>query len=225
MYSFLKIHRNPYKKIGWIVFGGILAVFGIVCVQAFYFFCIMRENPSPIRAQAIIVFNGSLPRVKAAYSLANQNLAENLVISPASTKNLEKYDKQYRRSETLKHIVEPKARTTFENALLCSEIIKRKGWKNIILVTHSQHMPRSYFLLRCMLLGQGVRIQRYQATQNYLPGIELTRTIEIKIFYNEMLDTWGSMGEWGVYKIRGAPARKGQSRPAMAAAFKSDYRI
>ncbi|ACL03032.1 protein of unknown function DUF218 [Desulfatibacillum aliphaticivorans] len=155
------------------------------------------------------MFSGAVSRVEATYGLAKEGLAESLVISPATEQSLRFYKNRYGLPDSVNQVLEPKARTTFENALLCGEIIKREGWNNVILVTHEHHMPRSYFLLRWVLLGEGVEIQRYGVPLRSIEGREVSTTIDLKIMYNEMVDLWGSLGEWVLYKIRGRLPDKG----------------
>ncbi|MBI9077594.1 MAG: YdcF family protein [Desulfatibacillum sp.] len=117
-------------------------------------------------------------------------------------RRLEKYDKRYGLPDTVRHALEPKDRTTFEKTLLCGELVQWKGWEKVILVTHDRHMPRSYFLHRCLLQGLRVEIQRHKAAYGGLSGKGLSCSTRMKIFNNEMIDMWGSLGEWAEYKIR-----------------------
>ncbi len=55
-------------------------------------------------------------------------------------------------------VIEPEARTTFENALLTGDIIQKEGFKKVLLVTSSYHMPRSLLLLKLKLNGSGTEI-------------------------------------------------------------------
>lgn len=44
--------------------------------------------------------------------------------------------------------MQPKSQNTYEDALFCSQILKEKGIKRILLVTSAQHMPRSVALFQ-----------------------------------------------------------------------------
>ena len=98
-----------------------------------------------------------------------KNNASIVVISPADDSMIKAYEKRY---EPLKatYILENSARTTFENAYLISKIISAYRLRSITLVTSDYHMPRSYLLLRLMLLGKGVTVQRLAAKSPYLAG-------------------------------------------------------
>ena len=146
-------------------------------------------------ADAIAVFSGSNARVKAGYELANKGLASYLITSPASDKQLIQYKRKYHSSPTIRIILEDRARTTFENALYVSKIIRQRQLKNIILVTHSNHMPRSYLLLRLMTLFSGIEIQTYKVPLTGPNSTPLSFTTWCKLFHNEMVEFWGSMGE------------------------------
>jgi len=64
-------------------------------------------------------------------------------------------------------------------------------------------MPRSYLLLKLMLLGKGVNIQRITVKSPYLAGSSWPRSeTALKVTYNEMVKVWGSLGELLVYVIR-----------------------
>ncbi|MBI9074490.1 MAG: YdcF family protein [Desulfatibacillum sp.] len=159
-------------------------------------------------ADAVVVFDGSRSRVIAGYELVNQGLGESLVVSPASAMQLARYDAAFGLPEGVEHLVEDKARTTFENALLTSRIIIDHGWEKVILITHRYHMPRSYFFLRIILAGHGVDIKRYTVEPGTRNGRKLSRFSRMKIYYNEMIDMWGSLGEWAVYIVRGHLPKK-----------------
>ncbi len=44
--------------------------------------------------------------------------------------------------------LQPKSENTYEDALFCSQILKEKGIRRVLLVTSAQHMPRSVALFR-----------------------------------------------------------------------------
>ncbi len=99
--------------------------------------------------------------------------------------------------------MENKARTTFENAYSVSKIISEYRLQSVTFVTSDYHMPRSYLLLKLMLLGKGVTVQRLVAKSPYLDGSSWPRSEKaLKVTYNEMVKVWGSLGELLVYVIR-----------------------
>lgn len=52
-------------------------------------------------------------------------------------------------------VVEDRARNTFENALYTGLIIRRRGWRRVIVVTDGFHLPRSLFVFRRL----GLRVE------------------------------------------------------------------
>ena len=155
--------------------------------------------PSDERQQpeAIVVFAGEAGRIKEGFQRADKN--QKLIVSPANEIQFAKYQHRYHSNEPVVPIIESKARTTFENALYCSKIIKENNFRDICLVTSAYHMPRSYILTRLMLIGSKVKIHRIPIKS---PRIN-SKTKRIKMQYNEMVKLWGSLGEMLYYLIRG----------------------
>jgi hypothetical protein len=128
-----------------------------------------------------------------------------LIISPADEARLAQLMRKYApHHPQFSHLVEPAARTTFENTILTAALIRRHKITSVLLVTDRFHMPRSYFLLRMALAGSGVKVlpspvpgQRFAA----LP----TRwsTVQIKQVHNEMVEFWGSLLEMARYAWSG----------------------
>jgi uncharacterized SAM-binding protein YcdF (DUF218 family) len=149
------------------------------------YFCWILFSPNHIEeSDVVVVFTGTQDRIKKGYELSNAGYATYLMISWANPVMLKDYDREYGLEKGIEHLVEDKAHTTFENALFTARIIKDRGFKSAILVTSSYHMPRSYFLLRLMLLGSSVKIYRY--------GL---RSEKEGYLLDEMVRFWGSLGE------------------------------
>lgn len=56
-------------------------------------------------------------------------------------------------------VVEDRARNTFENAVYSGRIMRERGWRRVIVVTDSYHMPRALYVFRRLGLtvsGEGV---------------------------------------------------------------------
>ena len=136
--------------------------------------------------------------------MADQAYAPALVISPADDRRLEAYDRLYRPSRLFAKLSEEKARTTFENALYTANIVKRNGFKSLILITSWDHMPRSYLLLKMMLMGCGTHIYPHAvATGAIDQGNWYRHVLGWKMVYNEMVETWGSLLECVGYRATG----------------------
>ena len=164
----------------------------IVFLEVGYFYWVLQKKETPKRADAIVVFAGSDDRVKAGFDLVKSGLADFLVISPASEKQLKKYEHKNGNLFETRYIIENKAGTTFENAIYTRKIIEKHNLKSIILLTSSYHFPRSYLLLKTTLFGKNTRIQLYGVGKS-----------NFKQIYSEMIKLWASLGEFGYYGLTG----------------------
>ena len=182
-----------------------LVSFGLLLVaQGVFFLHILQEKPVIVAADIVVAFEGRLGRAREAYALADQEYAPALVISPANDQRLATYDRQFRPGRSFVKLHEEKARTTFENALYTADIIKHKGFKSVILVTSWDHMPRSYLLLRLMLMSSGSRIYPHTVATGAITQRNWYRhTLGWKMVYNEMVETWGSLLECARYRTTG----------------------
>ena len=167
-------------------------------------------NDTPLeRADVIITLRGSEARVTAGYGLVTQGLANSLIVSPASKDRCNGYTAKYQVPSDMQQIIEDRARTTFENALYTSQLIKNNSFTSAILVTSSYHMPRYTLLLRLLLIGTPIAIQTHGVPVGSLNSANWVRsTLGVKLMYNEMIDFWGSIGEFVYYRLTGhVPAR------------------
>ena len=113
------------------------------------------------------------------------------MLSPATDTFQRQCDRKYGLKDTVAHIPEDQATTTFENALYISRIIKANQYKTVILVTSDYHMPRSLALLRLFLAGTGVRIHAHLVYGS--SGAVAVNATLLKLVYNEMVEFWGSL--------------------------------
>ena len=168
-----------------------LTVVLVLLIEGIYFFKILHSEPAITKTDAIVVFNGSKERIEVGCKLARLGYAPYLIISPADSKKISAYQRKYTLPLSVNIIKEDKARTTFENALYCSRIIKHYKLNSIVLVTSDYHMSRSYILMKIFLIGSGINIQ--------IEGVESvkyrTKEKQLKIVYNEMVRMWGSLVE------------------------------
>jgi len=168
------------------------AALGIGIAEIGFFYWVLQKKESPKKSDGIVVFAGSDDRIKAGYELMKSGIADFLIISPASEKQLKKYEHINGSANETRYIIENKARTTFENAIYTREIVEKHNLKSIILLTSSYHLPRSYLLLKIALFGTDTEI--------HLHGVENPGFKEI---YNEMIKLWASLGEFVWYGITG----------------------
>ncbi|MDX9787078.1 MAG: YdcF family protein [Desulfobacterales bacterium] len=189
----------------------------VLLSEAVYFYAVLTAKRTVEAANAVVVFHGAAERNKLGYQLANDGIAPYLIISPATEKVRKKYDKQYSRCGDWRHLVEDRAETTFQNALLTRRLIRDHGLKKIVLVTDAYHMPRSYGLLRLLMIGAGVTIISCDTGSNLYAGNISTWSVkQVKRVYNEMVEFWGSMAEGVVYLFRGElPARNAKAHPVV----------
>ncbi len=192
----------PFTKLGALILGGLIGV--LVLLEMLYFRHILRLRHSLVKADAIVVFQGENDRIDNGYVLANSGLADYLIVSPATDEILQENEKKHSFENGIEYIIESRARTTFENALHTKNLIIEHRLTSIILVTTFDHMPRSYFLLRMLLLGSGIRIQVYKTGETFAESSTWMRPAgKKKRIYNEMLKLWGSIGEYAHYQIHG----------------------
>jgi hypothetical protein len=197
--------KNPRWKIIFIII--IIACFLPVLELGYYLWMFSRsvEMPPNLETDAIIVFGESTNRVSAGYDLARSLTTRYLIISSVLEGQLDVYDQRYQLPTGVKHITEPLARTTLENAVYSYKIIQRHRLHSIVLVTSSYHMPRSYALLKLCLAGSDINVPIYCALigrESHVTGYFTTKK-GLKTFYNEMVRFWGSLGEFAVFKVRG----------------------
>lgn len=194
-----------------------------VLCQAVYFRHVMSGNGVLESADLIVVFSGAYPgsqgRIKTGYELARKGYAPNLAISGASKNCLKQYENEHKIPPNVYQIINGPSITTFQDALCTKEIIEKYGFRTVILVTSSYHMPRSYFLLYTLLAGTGVKIQ------TYFVSIDDDQSLRIagfsnkgKFIYNEMVKCWTSAGEMIFYKITGGLFR---AKPGIQSTIRS----
>ncbi len=167
------------------------------------------EMPPNLETDAIFIFGESTNRVAAGYDLARSLTTRYLIISSVLESQLDAYDKRYELPSGVKHIPEPLARTTLENAVYSYKIIQRHRISSIVLVTSAYHMPRSLALLKLCLAGYDDNVSIYCALigkETHVTGYFATKK-SLKTLYNEMVRFWGSLGEFVVFKVRGEPPR------------------
>ncbi len=136
-------------------FKGVFVVFIIGAAGLlieFLYFGLLGSKGSPDTADTIFILNGDSERIKKGYESARESNAGFVIISPADDSTIKAYEKQFKPINA-KYILENKARTTFENAYFVSKIISEYRFQSVTFVTSDYHMPRSYLLLKLMLMG------------------------------------------------------------------------
>jgi len=136
------------------------------------------------------------------------------VLSPAAETVRRQSDSKYTLKDTVAHIPEERATTTFENALYTFRIIESHHYKSVILVTSNYHMPRSLALLQLFLAGKDVRVNIHQV--HGATDVVAVNATMLKLVYNEMVDFWGSLFEYVSYQFTGMPAEKQMKKSAFS---------
>lgn len=189
----------------------------VLVMQAAAFLRIISLNSPETRADAVVVFRGSPDRIAEGFRLVGAGRADRLMVSPASAAEMTALRRRYRRHSIPTVIIEPHARTTFENALYSQRLVEKHNLRSIILVTSWNHMPRSYVLMRALLRKNPVAIHPHPVSRKSLDGDSWYRhNLGWKMVHNEMVEFWGSLAEGAAFAINGETSarRLGQSRLA-----------
>lgn len=108
-----------------------------------------------------------------------------MIVSPASARRLKRLDESYRSNKQYHFFIEDRAETTFQNAALVAELIRKHDINSVVLVTSDYHMPRSYFLLRLHLIFRGVPVRLWPVEAGHFGSNPLTwSSLHKKIVYN-----------------------------------------
>jgi hypothetical protein len=102
---------------------GFLGFFLILFFLEFtWFYFVLQKGQKSESADVIAVFGGAHARTVKGYGLANEGFAPFLIISPSSEKGITRLDKTYRLKDSYQYLIEDRSETTFQNALLVSEL-------------------------------------------------------------------------------------------------------
>ena len=205
-----------------LLWAGLLALLTIcltlLVIQFACFYAILQIPEEPISADLIAVFIGSDGRVQKGYEIANRCKASYLTLSPASISQIGAYSQRYNKKPCFQIIVEDRADTTFQNALLVSHLAHAEQLRSVILVTSAVHMPRSYLMMRIYHLGSGLSV--FPAP---VEGLEFSKwpwqwsRRQQKWVYNEMVEFWGSLAEMVNYWWSGElPEKSFKQSPVVA---------
>lgn len=97
--------------------------------------------PKPDSIAGIIVLGGSHARVIEGFRLAREYAYAKLLLTGASPE-----DDAYAEAHALPHgrlIIEPNAKTTFQNAIFSRRLLRPSRFEKWIIVTSAFHMPRA----------------------------------------------------------------------------------
>ena len=184
-----------------------IGVAGLAVLETLFFIWTLNRLSGTGTSQydALVVFAGSGNRIQRAYELARQGVAPTIIISPASRRIINYYEKRYGPAGNAEYIVEDKADTTFANALHAATLIREHRLTSVLLITSDYHMARSFFLLKLTSFTAGCHIGMHKLdTRSTAPMTWQTRMTRLKLTYNEMVQLWGSLVEGGLYYTGGS---------------------
>jgi uncharacterized SAM-binding protein YcdF (DUF218 family) len=165
------------------------------------FFFLADNNKTLRQADIIVAFPGGKEREQTAWTLAEQDLAPNLVVINSTSNRLKYKAEQYKINKQLHLLEGGTSRSTFEDVYIAVEVIREQGLKSAILITSSYHMPRSLFLFKTHLLCLGMNID-----VQFFPVIAADKkrlAVKVGIYYNELIKSWGSILELTGYHLSG----------------------
>jgi uncharacterized SAM-binding protein YcdF (DUF218 family) len=109
----------------------------------------------------LAAYGGLTARYEAAWSLERQGRFGYLVFSDASADFVSQMEARHGAPLRARLLMEPRARTTAQNARYVARLALAQGCTSILVVTSWWHLPRALFLTRIAFLGSGVRIAGY----------------------------------------------------------------
>jgi hypothetical protein len=203
-------------------FGLVVLLFFVVLVEFAWFYFVLQKVPASDAADLIVVFGGACGRTEKGYALANKGMAPFMIVSPAPAKRLNRLDKTYRLKAQYHYLIEDRAETTFQNALLVAEMARRRGVRSALLVTSDYHMPRSWFLFKLQLAGSGVAVRPWPVEVGRFSCNPLAwSSMQKKRVYNEMVGLWGSVAEMMHNCVTGQLPEKGLKRNKVVSRLRS----
>ena len=190
---------NRFKK----QIGRFLCFIGVIlAAQAVYFYHIQSANPALEKSDIIAILPAAEDRIKAGYELGKLEYAPTLTIVGVS-KAGQMADSRYRGfPSNVRRVFTDKSRSTFEDALNIKNLVNEHDFKSVTLVTSSYHMPRAYLLLKILLSGSGVRVERFGTTKDSAKGGSKGTHLfgGGRIVLVEMMKFWGSCFEMLTHK-------------------------
>lgn len=197
-------------------------VFLVLVVEFGCFYIVLQKVPASEAADLIVVFGGAHARTVKGYDLVNRGLAPYMVVSPASAKQSARLDKTFRLQNQYQYLIEDRAETTFQNALLVAELVRKHDLKSVLLVTDDYHMPRSWFLFKLQLINSGVAVKTCPVQIGRFGHNPLGWSIlQKKRVYNEMVELCGSLAEMVHYFVTGRLPEKGLKRNKVVSLLRS----
>ncbi len=179
------------------ILAGILMLVALLQISAIL--VVESKDPDLEKADLIVVFPGGKERVTAGLALAESGYGANLSVINKTAASLQKSVDKQKITAEVQLITGDESRSTFEDIVKTSGIIRQNQFKSLILVTSSYHIPRSMFLLETFLKTSGMRVKVQYYPVN--PNKNHNRTRKLKTYYNELVKLWGSSVEMACYGL------------------------
>lgn len=201
--------RKSGRLVGFLTIAALLLISLLVhyfLLFNYLYFCWDQDAT----ADAVVVFDGMTLRIREGFNLLNEGRATIGIISPATRTQINQYVETYGSPAGARFLIEPRARTTYENAFFTGEIITASNLETVILVTSRDHMPRAFLMLESMLIGERVKVYRVPVAFEGPPPAGWRQWLsQEKLLYNEMLKSLGSVYELLTHAAAGrlAPRR------------------
>ncbi len=188
-----------------------------LAIQAVVFYAIARHSFASRPADLAVLFKGDEGRIAFFYKLIEKENIKQIHIPGVSETTLTTWSRKFKVPATLHLPATPATGSTFEDALIAADAIQANGIRSVLLVTSDYHIPRSWFLLRVLTMGQEVAIQPVEVPSRMQSG---SLRHQAKLIYNEVFNFWGSMAELVYYKGTGQLLFKNHKAAGFIASLK-----
>jgi uncharacterized SAM-binding protein YcdF (DUF218 family) len=161
----------------------------------------------PTGLRGVPSYNDNVERLLVSYDLLRAGRAKNVVVSGGYGWSGDRVNEARALAQQLEDwgiardriVLEPSARNTHDNAVASSLLVKRLGYRTLLLVTSAYHMPRALDCFRAAglkvdALPVDFRASGPESPRDYFPRASYLDTSEFAL--REMFGRW-------VYRIRG----------------------
>jgi len=145
--------RHPIRTIFLTVFLIVVVIVSLLFADFLSGGSLNESGAAVKKSDAIVVLTGGRGRITEGISLLREGAAKVLILSGVNTKADLKgiFPEGLKKKVTKRIILEKKSKDTYENAVEVKKIMKKRGYKSIILITSNYHMRRALFVMREVL--------------------------------------------------------------------------
>ena len=154
----------------------IVVVLCFIVVEVIYFLSFNIQSKENTIGH-ITYFAGEAKIKKKAYEFYNQNHVNYMIETGAINS-----------SKTKPHVIICQSKSTFEDAFMIAEVIKKNSFDSIFVIAADYHMARSYFFLQIALIGDDINTTFFQVpiwNNSWLDIIQ--KKNGVKLLYNEVV--------------------------------------